>query len=190
MSPRERPSARGEVAAPDALAPRADPIDYIAEEHLRQREICAALDRLAALDPPDADLAIEILHHLNTWLPRHFRDEEEDLFPLLRRRSQPGDDINDTLDRLAADHAQSTEMQGRVRRILEGIIGLELAPSRQDAELLVAFAAGERRHLIVENAIVLPLARARFTARDRRSLRLRMLARRGGETPPENADAG
>ena len=46
-------------------------------------------------------------------------------------------------------------------------------------ELLARFAANERQHLIVENAIVLPLARARLSEDDKQKLGMRMAARRG-----------
>ena len=51
--------------------------------------------------------------------------------------------------------------------------------TNNDRELLRRFAANERQHLIVENAIVLPLARARLSETDKQNLGMRMAARRG-----------
>ena len=188
MKPPERKPARGEVAVPAEIGRQSNPLDYIAEEHLRQREICAALDRLAVLDPPDVDLAIEVLVHLNTWLPPHIRDEEEDLFPLLRRRAPPGDDINETLNRLGREHVSTTGKMQKLRAILQRMITSNTAPKPRDATILSEFAAHERRHLIVENAIVLPMARACLTRDDLASLRLRMVQRRSD--PGTNGQEG
>ena len=63
-------------------------IQFIYAEHDRQRIACAALDRLADnLDAADAcDNAAFVLDHLETALPLHIADEEQNLFPLLRER--------------------------------------------------------------------------------------------------------
>lgn len=166
-----------------------NPLDQIAGEHLHEREVCAALDQLAQSAPSDPDpdeirgLAAEVLRHLTTWLPLHIRDEEDDLFPLLRRRSEPGDDINDTLDRLKRDHSHSVDLAGQVQRILHTMVETGAGPSGEMAAVLAGFAAHERRHLIVENAIVLPLARVRLTAQDLALLSGRIMERRSAETP-------
>lgn len=170
---------RGTLAAPlgDRVLP--DPLDNFAEEHLRLREICARLDALVAAAPePDRATATDALTHLQTALPRHVRDEEEDLFPLLRLRSQEDEEINDTLDRLAAEHVQSARLRRQVCAALERAIGSDTTVTPQEAAAVTAFAAQERRHLIVENAIVLPLARVRLTPQDLETLRRRMLQRR------------
>jgi hemerythrin-like domain-containing protein len=44
---------------------------------------------------------------------------------------------------------------------------------------LARFAGHARRHLILENAIILPFARLRLTRHDLETLRLRMMQRRG-----------
>lgn len=50
--------------------------------------------------------------------------------------------------------------------------------SPDEAQLIAEYANHARRHLIVENAIIVPLARARLTAGDLDTLRLRMQQRR------------
>ncbi|MDX2484892.1 MAG: hemerythrin domain-containing protein [Pseudodonghicola sp.] len=165
----------------DAVLP--DPLDHIAVENRCRRMICGCLDMLvAALPHPDPTLAGEVLTHLKTALPRHIRDEEGDLFPLLRRRSQEDVDINDTLDRLIADHAQVSTMLEPIRAALERLALRGTVFTAEEATAITAFAARERRHLIVENGIVLPLARVRLTQSDLKTLRLRMLLRRQSDT--------
>ncbi|TDK49637.1 hemerythrin domain-containing protein [Antarcticimicrobium luteum] len=178
---------RGERAATlgDAVLP--DPLDHIAEEHLRLREICGWLDALVAAEPQrDPTRVSEALVHLKIVLPRHVRDEEGDLFPLLRRRSGGDDDIGDTLDRLTADHVSSRQARAPVIAALERIAATgDAALTAQEGAAVAAFAAHERRHLIVENAIVLPLARVRLTRSDLKSLRVRMIERRRADAQAE-----
>lgn len=172
MKPPQSDASRGTRFEPD------DPLEQMSQEHLRQREICATLDKLAALNAPDPELAAGVLPHFDTLLARHVEDEEEDLFPILRRCSDPEDDINDTLDRLVGKHLVSLELAVRVREVVLEMANDNTLPDAQGAAALVGFAAHERRHLIVENAIVLPLARARLSQSDLNDLRDRMAARR------------
>lgn len=162
--------------------PSDDPLEQISHDHLRQREVCAVLDRLAAMDRPDPEMAAGILPHFDTLLERHVHDEDDDLFPLLRRRSDPEDDINDTLDRLIRKHEVSLKLAARVRGILQAMVDTDTVPDTDEMAALKNFAVYERRHLIVENAIVLPLARARLTAGDLAALRSSMAQRRKQET--------
>ena len=155
-----------------------DPLSHFAEEHLRQREVCAMLDTLAAAARPDRDMARAALRYLSTALPRHMRDEAQILFPLLRQRSAPEDEINDTLRRLDADHAQSTRALDAVIAALGRLASSGGALTAEEATTITGFAAHERRHLIVENAIVLPLARVVLTAGDLEALRGAMVRRR------------
>ena len=55
--------------------------------------------------------------------------------------------------------------------------------------MLTEFASQTRRHLIVENAIILPIARARLDTDDLDALRLGMLRRRGLDRLMEEMDA-
>lgn len=51
-------------------------------------------------------------------------------------------------------------------------------PAPEDRAALRALAQAERRHMTIENAIILPLAKARLTRADRAALKDAMLARR------------
>ena len=183
MKPHQSGTRRGTSQKPD------NPLDQISQEHLRQREVCATLDRLASLERPDPELAAGVLPHFDTLLARHVHDEEDDLFPLLRQRSEPGDDINDTLDRLTRKHGVSLELAVGVREILREMVSNKTLLDADEARALIGFAAHERRHLIVENAIVLPLARVRLTATDLTKLSTRMAQRRKSTDAKEPGDA-
>ena len=130
------------------------------------------------------------LRFLKTDFGLHIIDEEEDLFPLLRRRTPPGDRLNEVMGELSLEHADA---KPAADQIIEGLAASLAAPEDRpntpvSQDLLTRFAANERRHLVAENAIILPLARAHLRPDDLRTLGKRMAARRGLDFP-EAADA-
>ena len=164
---------------------RANPLDQIADEHMEQRVMCSDLENLVQCAHPAQARAIAILTHLTTVLPCHVADEEQDLFPLLRRRAAPDDEIHDTLAQLLADHDESDLLLDRVVQALRRVLSSNTAFTDDEIADALAFATHERRHLIVENAIVLPLARGLLTRGDLKTLRLRMALRRSGPDSEE-----
>ncbi len=162
------------------------PLDYIVADHFRQRVLCSVLDDIAETGVVDRDIAAAALRFLKTDFAPHVIDEEEDLFPLLRRRSQPEDRIEDALGDLSQEHASDKIDVDAIVDRLQAILDSDDNTAGDDLRtLLRRFAASERRHLIVENAIVMPLARARLTKDDLRNLGRRMAARRGLDYPDD-----
>lgn len=159
----------------------AEPLDYIFAEHFRHRVLCNVLDRIADQKWPDRDMMQAVLRFLRLDYGPHIVDEEQDLFPLLRRRAVPDDRIDDVLGQLTQEHAadklDAELIMDGLSKTLSEKTRTALATSL--AGLLRRFAANERHHLTLENAIVLPLARIRLTADDLRNLAQRMSARRG-----------
>ena len=115
----------------------------------------------------------------------HVVDEERDLFPLLRRRRQRQDRMNDILGSLSAEHATDALDANRIIAALVAALGRDDPVPLDDGAraLMTSFATNERRHLTTENAIVLPLARARLTTGDLETLGRHMAARRGVDYP-------
>lgn len=163
---------------PDLLM---EPIDYLFADHFRQRMLCTVLDDIAEAESVDLDLLEAVVRFLGNDLAPHVLDEEEDLFPLLRMRAKPEDEIDRVLGQLSEEHVSDETDAKQIMVILDTIKqgGKRSKMSLEDKVLLKRFAANERQHLIVENAIVLPLARARLTETDKRKLSLNMAARRG-----------
>lgn len=156
------------------------PLDYLLADHLRQRVLCQLCDDLATpgeFDRKAADMIVAFLAH---EMPVHVIDEEEDLFPLLRRRAEAEDDIEPALGKLSGEHATDRDLAedilGGLRRILERG---EDALDTKIAGTLARFADSQRRHLALENATVMPLAKLRLKAKDLADLSRRMAARRG-----------
>lgn len=159
----------------------AEPVEYIIADHFRQRTLCGILDEIAEAEIVDVVLVTASLRFLKCEFGPHVLDEEEDLFPLLRRRAEIDDDINQVLNQLceehASDEADANEIIDQLSRLLNQ--GTSRDFTRENRDLLKRFAANERQHLILENAIVLPLARVRLTEQDFRNLGKQMAARRG-----------
>lgn len=158
-----------------------DPLSFFFAEHYRHRQLCLELDRLAGQTFFDPDPISKVVDFLRYEAPLHIIDEEEDLFPLLRRRCLPEDDLEGVLGVLSAEHKADRLLGGRVRDYLETCLerrqGAGADPVRRGD--LTAFAAQERRHLALENAIVLPIARLRLGPPDLAALGRRLAARRG-----------
>ena len=157
------------------------PIDYIFADHIRQRALCALLDDIANGTCEDMETIRATSNFLQTEFKPHILDEEKGLFPLLRRRAEPDDNIDDLLGQLVeeheSDHKDAKDILAALDQIIaSGSVGM---PSKEASVLLTRFAANERQHLIVENSIVLPLARARLTQDDCDDLARGMAAHRG-----------
>ena len=176
---------RGARAAPPQLSARECPIEAMYEEHFNQRQLCADMELLAAATQPRAELARRILVNLCRDLPMHFDDEEKGLFPRLRSRALPEDELDKTLNRLAREHEIAEAAFALLVPAL-ACMADDALPTAEDRDALCRLAASERRHLIVENAILLPLARLRLTEQDKSALMAEMCERRA---QPPRADS-
>lgn len=167
------PLARGGTAKTGGID---HPLDFIAEDHMREREVCALIDKLLALVPiSDADRE-RIIMFLKDQLPHHLEDEEIDLFPMMLERCEPDEDIGKVIDRLTSDHEHAhADAPGIIDLIQSEASELSIEARNTMAD----FARHSRRHLVVENAIILPIARARLTEADLQIMKRHMLERRG-----------
>jgi len=182
-------TARGDHMAPAQQRNLGNPLDFIAEDHLREREICAVIDRLAsAALPADAECE-DVIAFLLHELPQHLADEEQDLFPLMRDRCRPEDEIEKVILRLQSDHEHAGRDTPKVAALLQDAIATGVNFSDDARAMLTDFADHSRRHLTVENAIILPIARVRLTRRDLETMRKHMLERRGLDRVIERDDA-
>jgi len=166
------------------------PLEFLCECHAREREVCALIDRIAVAHRPDREIIRRVRVFLEDELPPHIEDEEQDLFPLLRRRCGPADQIDAVIARLTRDHVH---VGGGSSGILDILLRWESGGgplSDEDRAALIGYASETRHHLILENAVVLPFARLRLTDRDLESLRIRMLQRRGLRPDSEVRNAG
>jgi len=169
-----------------------EPIEYIFADHYRLRQIIATMDRLLtegvyAQPPTDEAIAADmaVIHaYLRDELSPHIADEEDDLFPRLELRS-PAD--YETKQILATLHQEHEEDLALIQPLVSGHADLLAGKPAANKELfetsVVRFVETQRRHIIWENNIILPLARRRFSVEDMEEIGRDMAARRGLEYP-------
>ena len=168
--------ARGDKAE---TSPLENPLDFISQDHMREREVCALIDRLVAAFPIKRADRQMVLSFLKEQLPHHLADEEIDLFPLMLKRCDPEEEIKSVIDKLEFDHAHAFADAPAIAALIAARTPDDAALSATDCAQLAEFASHARRHLILENAIILPIARARLTKDDLKTMRDHMLERRG-----------
>jgi hemerythrin-like domain-containing protein len=169
-------SAQASAPSPQAA------LDFILFEHMKHREMCKALDRLAESPDFDAKEVARLAEFIRVDLTMHVCDEEEDFFPLLQRHCLPEDEIGVALERMSCEHAEDRDLCARVRIALLVMI-TERKPAAfipNAAETLRAFAQSQRNHMALENAVLIPLARRRLSDEDVAALGARLAARRAG----------
>ncbi len=159
----------------------AEPLDWFFAEHFRHRQFCRLTNEVAAAHVFDGERITKLVEFLRNDLPLHIIDEEQDLFPLLRRRVLPEDEVEQALGMLSAEHKADADLARQVRDSLEACLAEQTAPGMDPAvrKQLQNFAAQELRHLALENAVVLPIARLRLSRRDLDGMSRRIAARRG-----------
>lgn len=173
-------TAKGETADASGLD---NPIDFIAEDHMREREVCAVIDGIVASASMERAELDQVLTFLEAQLPQHLADEEIDLFPLMLKRCEPEDEIDKVIDKLRSDHGHAIADAPAIVAIIRGFGQRSLKPSQSDCEQMADFAHHARRHLILENAVILPIARARLTEADLTTMKRHMLERRSLKPP-------
>lgn len=157
-----------------------EPLEYLFADHFRQRKVCATLRLFAEKGHADLRKARIVAAFLTHDLPLHHEDEDEDLFPAVRRRAMPEDRLAAVLKRLSEDHRRSQSRVDAIVRALSArqpgrLVRFEPAVRRSIEE----YSADERQHLATENGVVLPIARIRLTADDVKAISRGMKARRG-----------
>jgi hemerythrin-like domain-containing protein len=168
-----------------APAPTFDePLEMLAACHERIEAQLATLekliDHLAArgCDAAAREAAVGVMRYFDTAGVDHHRDEDEDMFPVLRRlaaeRNRP--EVSAVINGLEEDHSTMEAQWSRVRARLEAVAAGREA--RLDIEDVGRFAWLYRRHMEKESALVLPFAREAVSETERAALGTRMAARR------------
>jgi len=174
------------VANPFATpAPAFDePMEMLAACHERIEAQLCTLEKLVehlpakGADAVAREAAVAVMRYFDTAGVDHHRDEDEDIFPLLRHlaaeRRRP--EVSAVINGLEEDHATMDAQWARVRQRLEAIAAGRDA--RLDAEDVGRFVWLYRRHIEKEAALVLPFAREAVSETERAALGSRMAARR------------
>ena len=170
------------------MGPNAEPLEILQACHGRIEEHLQVLEKLAqrvATGMPDSAAGSDaraVLRYFETSGAQHHRDEDEDLFPLLRARAAALGRIEVAagIEELEREHATLEAQWRRLREALSAIAALreDAAIDAGDAE---RFAWLYRRHMDREAQLVLPFAREALGAGERPELGARMAARRGAK---------
>ena len=172
-----------------APAPTFDePLEMLAACHERIEAQLATLEKLVehvaarGADAPAREAATQVMRYFDTAGVAHHRDEDEDVFPVLRRLAAERDrpEVSAIINGLEQDHATMEVQWSRVRARLDAIAkGGEAGRSASlSAEEVAPFAWLYRRHMEKESALVLPFAREAIGETERAELGCRMAARR------------
>ena len=128
------------------------------------------------------------MRYFDTAGVNHHRDEDDDLFPLLRAMAarQERNEIFATLYELQKEHEAMTALYAKLRPLLQDIAAGEAG--ELDAGDVARFAWLYRRHIRVEATTILPFARGALDANQRSELGGRMAERRRIAAPTGRAE--
>jgi len=164
-----------------------NPTGLLSDCHRRIEMFLGTLESVAKVidqtQTEDARQALEsALRYFSQAAPKHTADEEESLFPRLRRISTP--EITSTLsrlDELEVEHRRADRLHAEVERLgvkylSEGRLSIEEAARYRDAvgELRVMY----ERHISLEDDIIFPLAARYLTQHDKSAIADEMAGRR------------
>lgn len=171
----DRESAHSGIDPPVKFLPEA-PLDFLLAEHLRQRQ-AAKIIALIGDGVINKKTISAVIDFIERDLAQHIVDEELVLFPLLREKCSAEDKIDELLSVLAEEHQEDEAQSGAVLAVLRTLAAGGEAGT-EDRRLLQDFADRLKRHLALENGVLLPLARSRLDAASLRFVAEAMLARR------------
>jgi hemerythrin-like domain-containing protein len=165
-----------------ANAPGFDsPLDMLHACHERIMDQCATLQKLMqhlpmhGCDTQAQQAAQAIMRYFDTAGKHHHRDEEEDLFPLLRATGNA--DAADLIQRLLDDHqkmdAQWLNLRVQLQAIAEG------KSDTLERMLVADFSLAYGRHIMLENTKLLPLSARLLNQQQLHDTGIKMAARRG-----------
>ena len=163
---------------PDTLLD--EPLEYMFADHFRQRVVLTMLQHFAEEASASRADADTIATFLTNDLVLHHADEEEGLFPFIRLRALPEDELGTLFAHLGEDHHRSKAMVEDITDALmqhpaEKAVHLSTSICR----LIRAYVVSENRHLAVENGVLLAIARIRLTPKDQKAISRGMKVRRG-----------
>lgn len=164
-----------------------DPTGLLSDCHRRIEMFLASLDRAGALldKPlhPDTRTALEsALRYFRDAAPKHTADEEDSLFPRLRRLSHPQlEAAIQQLEPLEHDHERANALHAQVdqlgRRCLQqGRLASEDAARFRDLVSQLASIYGE--HIRIEDEVVFPIAGRILSSTDKSAIAAEMADRR------------
>lgn len=167
-----------------------NPIDIFDVCHQRIRRHCHVLERLARsaaaskeVDVETREAARTVIRNLDEAGANHHQDEEDDLFPALERAANGRDKhlVEVLVARLKKEHVELDTQWQALRRQLQDLADGKPVAINRDAALVFTRACD--RHIEIEQASLLPLARSLLDAETLERLGRSMAGRRGDKFP-------
>lgn len=137
-----------------------EPLDFLFAEHHRQRQAALILTFIADGQFEETGVR-ELIEFIQNDFETHVQDEELGFFPILKSCCPPEDNIDSIVARLVEEHKKDESVSEEILDILKTIARNRKATPAQSRQLR-AFAEHIRQHLAFENAVLLPIARARM----------------------------
>lgn len=131
-------------------------------------------------DQQARDAARDVMRYFDQAGPHHHEDEERHVFPPLLAQRDPA--VLAVVIRLQQDHREMAAMWALVRAALSALVeaGDQWSGfSAEDQQRFDAYDALYRRHLIDENGVVYPAARAVIRGEALEAMSVDMMTRRG-----------
>jgi hemerythrin-like domain-containing protein len=164
-----------------------EPLEMLYACHGRIQDQIATLEKLVphlartGCDDAAREAARAVMCYFDSAGAHHHQDEEEDLFPLLRRYAgeRGRGDVLAALEDLAREHRAMDGVYAIIRARLAEVA--EARSPRLDIEQVAHFAWLYRRHIMREEALAFGFAAEALTGEERAALGARMARRRGGK---------
>jgi hypothetical protein len=163
-----------EVAIRNA-EPQLSPLDMLVARRLNLAGFCGILKALPSGSPAlGRTLAPGFASFLARDYPALIVEEEEGLLPCLNQRLLLGDSLDDILRQLGDEHRQDVAHAKLLATRCDDFATEVDTDWPELCESLSDFADRQRRHLVWEDATILPIARDRLLSDDMRQWRCDM----------------
>jgi hemerythrin-like domain-containing protein len=164
-----------------------DPLDFLVADHMRQRKMCNVLDSLHLATETDGakEETDAIFAYLSEDFLLHISDEEVDLFPSLLATGDLDHEQEDLIDALTRNHAIELSLASDVIVFLQRTLSHRGGATNlwHFTRLPVTFTECLRRHLAIEDQMLLPMARKCLAAADLDRIGRAMARRRNIDYP-------
>jgi hemerythrin-like domain-containing protein len=165
----------------------AEPTGLLSDCHRRIEMFLGSLERVATVIDkplqPEARGALETsLRYFREAAPKHTADEEESLFPRLRKVRRPEVDAAiQQLEPLENEHRRADHLHAEVDRLGLQALQQELLAAndaRQFRECVAELSSIYHEHIRIEDEVVFPLAGRMLSSREKADIAKEMAARR------------
>jgi hemerythrin-like domain-containing protein len=164
------------------------PLGLLSDCHRRMEHFLGILRKIAEpeggpLDNEKRDAVEVALTYFHIAAPRHNEDEEQSLFPLLRKRSDPAVVAAlEVINSLEAEHVIAAAAHNEVDRLYRQWIEADSLPDPERLKLkylLDELIQMYQRHIAIEDKKIFPLAAQMLGVEERGRLGREMAERRG-----------